>query len=211
MDDWNGDPVFLDHSLNIHMEKLHCSIWCFVSALDGSVVEQNWWTTLSKQPCSLDIYFIFMHLADVSLSMLEEVLIGVFRLIARITFHQLSLSVLEQSMLLQGLLKDLCIWCAHTVVLLDKGTSFSKILVGSNSNKQAKVGEHQCWRPSNTCAVMDVECVTFLLDQVIHVLGSIEKLFNVIILILITDWITHDRIDAYLFIFLYHLWPEYTS
>lgn len=95
MDDWNGDSVFLDHILNIHVEKLHCSIWCFVSTLDGSVVEPHWWNILSEQPCSLDIDFIGMHLVDVSLSMLEEVQVGVFGLIASVPFHKLSLSVLE--------------------------------------------------------------------------------------------------------------------
>ena len=124
MNDWQLDSVLVDSILN------HGVGW-----IAFRPVELDWWQLVSVEEV-LDL------LLDALLSQLtssgpvgDSVLQIGGILVIKLLFKGLSLLLLEQPVLLESLLEDLSVWCAHIVVLLDQSASFWKILVGSDLNK----------------------------------------------------------------------------
>ena len=77
-------------------------------------------------------------------------------------------------MLSESLFKDFDIWGADIVVLLDQSTSFRKVFVSSNLDKEAKVCQSKSWSSCDTGVIIDINSVASFSDQVIEMLSAGE-------------------------------------
>jgi len=97
------------------------------------------------------------------------------------------------------------------MVLAQNTSWFLQIRIGSILQVQRKISLNQCWRTRHRWITMKINNVFLFFNQVIQMLCTIEKSFDIFCFIFVWNRIAHDSFNSNLMIFLNHLWPKDTS
>lgn len=121
------------------------------------------------------------------------------------------LFTLEISIVSNNLLNYILVWGRNMMVLQQMLITLVNWSPTRNLFVESKIAKYYCGCTRNTRATMNKHFIVFAVHKIIQVLGSSKCFLNMLILIVIINWVVNSRLNTFVLVKLLHFRPWVAS